>query len=287
MLGIERILLPVDYSERSLVSAQYVKALACHFRSEIHLVHVYDYRLSGMLGLLEQTAMALPYDQRTVAEQTLERFLADSFAGLPVQRVLLEGDPAREIVKYAHSQHISLIVLPTHGYGPFRQFLLGSVTAKVLHDCQCPVLTGIHTQHAAIAGPVGFTNVLCAIDLGPHSSQALAWAWHFTQEVAGQLTVVHAIPRVSKQDEFLDADWPGVLECAAQVEIGKLMKAMGVTAEAVVEAGDVADAVASAASRLKADLLIISRGAACGVLGRLRTHSYAIIRKSPCPVLSV
>jgi hypothetical protein len=34
-----------------------------------------------------------------------------------------------------------MILMPTHGYGPFRQMLLGSVTAKVLHDSKCPVLT--------------------------------------------------------------------------------------------------------------------------------------------------
>jgi len=38
---------------------------------------------------------------------------------------------------------------------------------------------------------------------------------------------------------------------------------------------------------LPADLLVIGRGSASGVFGRLRTNAYAIIRQSPCPVLSI
>jgi nucleotide-binding universal stress UspA family protein len=48
--------------------------------------------------------------------------------------VVLQGDPARQFVDFAHSSNTDLIVMPTHGYGQFRQFILGSITAKVLHD---------------------------------------------------------------------------------------------------------------------------------------------------------
>ena len=147
MLDLERILLPVDFSERSYGAARYAKALACRFQSELHVLHVLDLRIYGMLGLGmdESTASAFAPEQRIAADSKLEAFLAEDLQGLSVKRVLLVGDPGREIVKYAHSHKFGLIVLPTHGYGPFRQFLLGSVTAKVLHDADCPVWT--------VAGP--------------------------------------------------------------------------------------------------------------------------------------
>jgi hypothetical protein len=37
----------------------------------------------------------------------------------------------------------------------------------------------------------------------------------------------------------------------------------------------------------EANQLVIARGAVTEGLGRLRTHAYAIIRSSPCPVVSV
>ena len=36
--------------------------------------------------------------------------------------------------------------MPTHGLGKLRRFILGSVTAKVLHDLEAPVLTGAHVE---------------------------------------------------------------------------------------------------------------------------------------------
>lgn len=51
--------------------------------------------------------------------------------------------------------------------------------------------------------------------------------------------------------------------------------------------GTVPDVVREEALQRHADLVLISRGALQGTLGRLRKHSYGIIRHAPCPVLSV
>jgi hypothetical protein len=45
--------------------------------------------------------------------------------------------------------------------------------------------------------------------------------------------------------------------------------------------------VREAVLRERAQLVVIGRGHTQGGLGRIRTHSYSIIRSSPCPVLSI
>ena len=45
--------------------------------------------------------------------------------------------------------------------------------------------------------------------------------------------------------------------------------------------------VSDVASRRKADLLVIGRGRESGLLGRLRANAYAILRESPCPVVTI
>jgi nucleotide-binding universal stress UspA family protein len=65
------------------------------------------------------------------------------------------------------------------------------------------------------------------------------------------------------------------------------LKEAGVPGEPLIEIGDVASGVRHAAEKLHADAVVIGRGHHNGVLGLLRTHSYAIIRESPCPVLAV
>ena len=60
--------------------------------------------------------------------------------------------------------------MPTHGYGPFRRFILGSNTAKVLHDADCPGLdrSAPGESRRLCAAPLG--HILCAVDLGPRAN---------------------------------------------------------------------------------------------------------------------
>ena len=66
-------------------------------------------------------------------------------------RTVLSGLPAaREIDQYAASHGADLIVVGTHGYGPVRRLVLGSVADRVVRMAPCPVLTVPH--HALRAG---------------------------------------------------------------------------------------------------------------------------------------
>ena len=74
---------------------------------------------------------------------------------------------------------------------------------------------------------------------------------------------------------------------AGHAEIAKLQHEAGTKAELCLETGSVAKVVRSAALRHHSDLVIIGRGQINDTLGGLRTNTYAVIRESPCPVLSV
>ncbi|MBV8819297.1 MAG: universal stress protein, partial [Acidobacteriaceae bacterium] len=65
--------------------------------------------------------------QRETAQRALETFLNVEFTGLRTRQVLLDGDPARQIIEYAHEQSCDLIFMSTHGHGPFRRLLLAQV----------------------------------------------------------------------------------------------------------------------------------------------------------------
>ena len=132
-----------------------------------------------------------------------------------------------------------------------------------------------------------FHKVLCALDLGPQSSKTLSWAWELTRELGGELTIVHGVPGIPGRHSEFFGNWEAIQESRAREEIQKLQSALGVPAQVCIEVGECPAVISQAAGRLKSDLLVIGRGVASGVLGRLRTYSYAIIRQSPCPVVSV
>jgi nucleotide-binding universal stress UspA family protein len=289
MRSLAKILLPVDFSERSLGAARYAKTLATHFDSELMLIHVltpphYEF---GALEIGGSMLSELYVNRSAQVERELASFLVEELAGLNVRRVVVEGDPAREIVDYAHAEQAGLIVMPTHGYGPFRQFILGSITAKVLHDADCPVWTGVHLEEAPPVEEMSFGHVLCALDLGPQSCQALEWAAGLQAHFGSRLTVLHVTMGMQHPNEAPDPEWHADMVNAAREELKRLQEQRGVKADLLIETGDPAKTVCEVAKEQQADLLVIGRGSAGGVFGRLRTNAYAIIRQSPCPVASV
>jgi nucleotide-binding universal stress UspA family protein len=282
MKSLSKILLPVDFSERSLGAARYAKFLADHFQSEITLLHSIT-PLPYEFGALEGGGAMLGEiyrDRAEEAEENLKRFLCTEFAGHNVKRVLLEGDAAERIVEYAHTEKMDLIVMPTHGYGTFRRFILGSNTAKVLHDAECPVWTGVHLQDAPAEVPVEIKSILCAIDLGPQTCRTLTWAAALQREFNASLKVIHAM---ACGDDPAAAE----LERSIREEVKRFEKSAHAEAELMLEPGEPQAVVCEAADRVCADVLVIGRGSAAAGFGRLRTHAYALIRQSPCPVVSV
>ena len=281
MFSLSRILMPIDFSERCLGGVRYAIPLAERFRSELTLLHVVppiDYP-SPEIRTINET-------RRREASRQLEKFLCVELIHLNVRRIVREGDPAETITDQAWHGRSDLIMMPTHGYGPFRRLLLGSVTSKVLHDTACAVWTGAHVEQGPSADKLNVNSVVCAVDLGAHSLRVLKWAAELASEFNSRLTLVHVIPRLDSPGEVYygnDRSQRLLADIAAAVE--KLRQTAGVHVECVLESGVVPKAVRTAAERLNADVVVIGRGAADN--GRMGTHTYGIIRESPCPVVSV
>jgi len=291
MLSLRNLLLPTDFSPRARGVVAYASALARHFQAKLTLLHVLPSRdlvwagVGGSPGW-EQALKS----QRDLAREQLDSFLLSELTGLSVTRVLLEGDPANGIVQYAHAKDVSLIMMPTRGSGPFRRFLLGSVTAKVLHDANCPVWTAAPTQEAAAGRSFGVRTVVCAADVAPQSADPLRWAAEFASEFHARLIVVHVIPSLDFNPEAcsIDAGRQERILTEARSNAARALKSCcPYEAEIRVESGSVSRVVSSTAEDERADLLVIGRASMPGIFGRLRTNSYAIIRESPCPVVSV
>jgi len=286
---ISRILAPITFSARCQGAVQYAEALACHFHSELVLLHVVMPIQS--YGFPDAVAVAPELMEEALAQAKiqLENFPSERLTGVAMKRLVLEGDPAREIVEYAREGKFDLIVMPTHGYGPFRRFLLGSVTAKVLHDAQCPVWTGPHLEEAPPYASIGFHKVLCGVDLGPDSRSILEWGAAFAQEYGAYLGVVHAVPNstINLGGLYFDPEWSLQVKNESRDRIAFLLDEIGAKAEIIIKIGDAPDAVRAAAQEWQANTLVIGRGRHQGVLGRLRANAYAILRESPCPVSAI
>jgi len=157
----------------------------------------------------------------------------------------------------------------------------------VLHDADCPVWTGVHMEAARVED-VRLEKVAVGVDLRSQSERTLMWARRFAQEVGAEMALLHVMPSLEgAAGEFYDPEWKQRMEESARQEIRGLMARLGWEAPVLIASGEVAESVCRLAREWGANLLVIGRGSASGVLGRLRANAYSIIRQSTCPVVSV
>jgi nucleotide-binding universal stress UspA family protein len=287
MFVIKHILFPVDFSARTCGAVPFVTAMAERFGARVTLMGVAPPIPYG--GMVDPSGLAMmdPEDLRDDLQARLDRTYAKEFANLPVQRIAEVGDPAELITQFAHSEGVDLIMMPTHGYGPFRRLLLGSVTAKVLHDAQCPVWTGAHMEQP-MPDHVHCRSILCAVDGTPKSTPVMEWASQFSKEAGATLRLVHAIPAVETWPaRQSDLEFERVLRKDASERIERLKSSVSIEAPVSIVMGNIAESVRDEARRHAADLIVIGRGVLDETFGRLRTHAYGIIRQATCPVISV
>jgi nucleotide-binding universal stress UspA family protein len=284
-MSIAKILLPVDFHLREMGAAHQAVGLARDFGAEVTLLHVNpilspnfkDDEFHGPVDTGWITALEL---ERL---QALKEYALQTFEGTKTHCVVTSGDPAAKIIEQAALDKADLIVMPTHGYGAFRRYLLGSVTAKVLHDAPCPVWTGAHLEEPTAQSWRPIHRVLCAVDLGSGSDTIVNWAWHIATKYGAAMETLHVIPRV----DLPDPTWIISLTEHVEEKLDTLLTMTGAQNTSAIRSGDAAEEIAKEAQQMRADLIVIGRSRERSEPGRLRAGAYSIIRDAPCPVISV
>ncbi len=141
-IEIQRILVPVDFSDQASAVLEWAAHLAEEHGSRIVLLHAYH--LPVEFQQLEGAYLPPDFwsNVKIEAEQSLGRYAEDlEKRGIGVECVVREGYPATVIVDEAESQPAHLIVIGTHGLSGLKHLLLGSIAERVVQKAPCPVLT--------------------------------------------------------------------------------------------------------------------------------------------------
>jgi nucleotide-binding universal stress UspA family protein len=176
-------------------------------------------------------------------------------------------------------------MMPSHGAGPFRRFLIGSVTAKVLHDLSCPVWTGSHLVEE-YAPVVPYKSILCVVNTGEEAMPLMQAADALASSYKAKLSIVHVLGTPPAAWEFDYGPYRKALQASADAQLRQVRRELHLEADTEVLEGNVADTVRQYATENRIDLVVTGRGHYQGLFGRLWSHLYSIVRESPCPVLS-
>jgi len=284
---MENILFPVDFSPSCIAMGPYVKRAASLLGAKVSLIHVFDSASHSGLELYVRAPAEIAEEHLEIARNKLDSFLQAEFPADESPRILAAGDAATQIANAAR-KGFDLIMMPTHA-GRFRRMLLGSTAAKVLNDADCPVATSRHADTIA-PRPLEHREWLCAIGLGEDSERVLYYANRASAEAGVNLRIIHAI-------QAADSGLPIQLDLEEQIQseerqqvrmrIDDLQKRVGSRASVRIAVGPVKEALLEAASQSDADALLIGRSPELGAQGRLRDLTYAMVRDSPFPVISI
>jgi nucleotide-binding universal stress UspA family protein len=288
MLHIKKILLPVDFPNVSLNVIHQAAMLARHFRAQILMLHVAT-QLSHAAGVPVTRRDLASWDLLAaiirVAQKQQDQSLGSELAGLSIQLVLGNGDTAQTIIQTAEREHADLIMMPSSGF-TFDQFLLGSVTGKESNTAACPVWTDANVEETGVR-QFAIRNILCAVDLGPRSRNAVFWTAQFAAGFGGCVTLAHVTAAVELWGPggwYINEAWKKELISSASRRIAELQRDTGVVTEVFIGSGDVPKVLSQAVKQTGADLLVTGT---YPYGGRLRTYGYGIICAVSIPVLSV
>ena len=160
-MDVEKILVPLDYSEDSERALQWGASLAEKYAAKLLLLHVISKAVEEVFPQGEPSItptssfsevktpdthslrrQPIIIDLVDTADTGLHDFAEKNLKDIaPVQVMVAVGRPAEEILRVAREEKVDLIVMGTHGRTGVRHLLLGSVAEAVTRHAPCPVFT--------------------------------------------------------------------------------------------------------------------------------------------------
>jgi nucleotide-binding universal stress UspA family protein len=284
----EEILFPTDGSDGSAFAFDHVVDLAARHDATVHILNVADTTQNRVLEIRGDDVAALQREGDRIVRETAEK--ADK-RGVDTVTDVVRGEPYREIVDYAETHSLDLVVMPTHGRRGLERFMLGSTSERVVRRADLPVLTMRPEDDVTISHP--YQNVLVPTDGSNCADRALAIGadvadaedatLHLLSVIA--ITALGADARPDIQMEMLEGSAHELLDEAAAFADDAGVDAASTT----VEYGpSIHQAILTYIDDHDVDLVVVGTHGRTGfdryVLGSVTEY---LVRTSPIPVLTV
>ncbi|MBX3164427.1 MAG: universal stress protein [Bacteroidetes bacterium] len=273
-----KILIPVDFSETSLLAIKHGAYIAQQNNAQLHLLHVVNSNFVSQDIFIPLVSINQNEIEAKAAEKL--RQLADDVKNeykLQVEHGIAVGSPAFEISHYAKENHINLIVMGTHGYSPIEELVIGSVALKVITKSDCPVMA-----MSSAATHSGYKKILIPLDDTVNSRQKVNYALQMAKKFNAS---VYAFGMLTGGESFDEGAMNLVLH-----QIAELAAEYGVEYHKHLQT-DVknrAKATVEYSNKIGADLVIIMTDQDSELSGFfLGPYSQQIIHLSEVPVIAI
>ena len=164
----KKILIPVDFSDTSLLAITHGAFTAQLTKGDVYLLHVINSYYVAQNLFLPTVDILNTSEVENKATEKLGKLAADIAKqyGVKVDCIVKTGSPSSEIVDVAEEIGASMVVMGTHGYSPIEELLIGSVAMKVLTKSSCPTIV-----MSKEANHKGYNKIVMPIDTSAHTRQ--------------------------------------------------------------------------------------------------------------------
>ncbi|HZT81311.1 MAG TPA: universal stress protein [Gemmataceae bacterium] len=284
---LRSILVPLDGSQFGEHALPVAADLARRAGAALHLVHAHAplVYIEGLSVLDDRADEQLREQERGYLERLAGR-LADT--GVAVHTAVVEGFAADVLREQAEAAGAGLIVMSTHGRGPFSRFWLGSVADALVRAAPVPLLL-VRPSEQPAAGPA-FRHVLIPLDGSALAEQAIQPAVEVGRLTGADYMLIRVVPPVFRVDDGRGEVWEATERQEEEAKqyldrVAARLRGEGLAVSTRVVTGQQpADAILRAAS--STDLIALATHGRRG-LGRLVLGSVAdkLIRAATVPVL--
>ena len=188
----EKIMVPLDGSELAEVTLWYAARLGGRLGSAITLVYVHS------PNELTSPHMYERYLQDVVkrVKEHAERTAAETGGGkITVEYKILKGDPAEEIVDYADSAGIDLIIMSTQGKSGIKRWAMGNVANKVVRATRKQVMIIRAKGATTDVYQDKLTKVLVPVDGSRESESIIDFVTYMAVKLNLEVTLLHILPK--------------------------------------------------------------------------------------------
>jgi nucleotide-binding universal stress UspA family protein len=224
---------------------------------------------------------------REACERAVEDYSPDF--GVDIDFLVVQGEPHEVIPAVARERKADLIAMGTYGRRGIRRMIMGSVTSGVILNSPCDVLV-VKNLCEECSGE--YRRILVPYDDSELSRKAVSRIVNITNSGVSSATILYVIPRYEEMVGFYrtSAIQERLNEEATRVVLGgeKIAAGEGVTANTVIEEGNVADKIVETAKGLGSDLIVLGSHGWHGInKSILGSTTERVIAHASVPVLVV
>ncbi|MBN1572146.1 MAG: universal stress protein [Deltaproteobacteria bacterium] len=153
MKKIDKIIVPIDFSETSDLLMEYAVTFVEKFGAKLYIIHIVeDFSRYSYIAVPHVSLDRVMEEILKVAEMELKDYCSKKLEGkTDYELILSRGDAYKEILRFSEEKDADLILIGSHGQSGLERVLFGSTAERVIRNAKCPIMM-INIYHMSDVG---------------------------------------------------------------------------------------------------------------------------------------